>query len=103
MQAITEGTHCPIQPSDIDTSQHFFDAFDHRETEISARWIVEFCQMRGSWQPFTVDELKAFYTPNDGFTFNRLLPLGYVTVTDGVCTLTIEFVAACYKSRPRKR
>jgi len=51
-----------IKPQDIDASKHFFDAFDHCETEVSAGWLVRFAQQRGQgWAPFTFDEINAFY------------------------------------------
>jgi len=68
----------PIKPSMIDTSDHFWDAFGHSETEVSARWIVRFVQQRGGddWRPFTYAEIDGFYRKkgrHDGFAFNRLL------------------------------
>jgi hypothetical protein len=52
-----------IKPTDIDTSPglHWFDTFDKQEREISARWIARFCQERGTWDPFTQEEIEAFY------------------------------------------
>lgn len=66
-----------IRPSDIDTSKHFFNAFGKTETEISAMWIVQFCQNRGAgWEPFSRAEIESFYAQKhkDGFTFNGLIP-----------------------------
>lgn len=64
-----------IMPSDIDTSRHFFNAFDNMETETSAKWVVRFCQGKGGWVDFTGEEIEAFYN-KDGFCdfqFNRLV------------------------------
>ncbi len=97
----------PIQPILINTNQHFFDAFGNMETEISARWVVRFCQEKGGWFPFTYDELDAFYRGKglqDGFTFNRL-HYGQsgdfiVKGEDGRFRVTHEFITLCFSSSP---
>lgn len=90
-----------IKPEDINTTRHFFNGFGHRETEISANWIVRFCQKRGEgWKPFMLSELEKFYTPGDGFWFNRLTTEKWVSVKDGVVTLTVRFVERCHKASP---
>ena len=73
----------PIQPNHINTDpttgpegEHFFDAFNNTETELSARWLVRFAQQRDSgWEPFTLDEIETFYNEGGykGFAFNRLV------------------------------
>lgn len=68
----------PIRPSMIDAKKHLWDAFDNNETEVSAGWLVRFCQQRGGndWRPFTYAEIDGYYRQRghtDGFTFNRLL------------------------------
>ena len=91
------------QPRDINAGRHFWNSFDNREREISAGWIVELCQRNGSWRPFTLDELQAFYskTHNENFWFNGLDHLGYVVLgEDGLYRVTAEFVRRCYKSSP---
>lgn len=93
----------PISPDDIDSTQHFWNAFDHSETEVSARWIVRYCQKRGSgWEPIPLSDLEAFYAEHhlDGFTFNKLTSRGWVWVNDGLVILSDEFVARCYVSSP---
>jgi hypothetical protein len=102
-----------IAPHDIDCSQHFWNAFDHSETETSANWIVRLCQELGGWQPFTRATLEAFYARKhkDGFTFNRLEEGKHFVITTDPTTkeptkvyrMTVEFVTACYKSSPAKR
>jgi hypothetical protein len=71
-----------FQPNDFSTTGHYWDTFDHQETEISARWIVRFLQERNKgWDDFTVGEIRTFYKtkresggkPDDGFTFNYLV------------------------------
>jgi hypothetical protein len=94
----------PIKPSHINTERHFSEAFRNLETETSAQWIVRLCQERGSWQPFSDEEIEAFYRRNgqlDGFTFNNLLRPGWVVKgDDGKYRVTSEFVAVCYASSP---
>lgn len=92
-----------IKPEDINSTRHFFDGFGHLETEISANWIVRFCQQRGEgWKPFTLSDLEKFYTPGDGFRFNRLTDEKLVSVKDGVVTLTVRFVQKCHTASPIK-
>lgn len=66
-----------ITPGDIDSSQHFGDAFGNNETEVSAGYIVRMCQEKGSWTPFTDEEIETFYRRVSGrtgrFTFNQLV------------------------------
>ncbi len=109
----------PVQPRDIDASEHLIEAFDHLETEISAGWLVRFCQTRGgSWEPLTRKDIEAYYRSRglkDGFTFNRLIEPGrafyiqtgwtdkgggWIVERDGKLHFTDAFVLACYKSRP---
>lgn len=67
------------KPEDLQTTEHYWDTFGNSETEVSARWIVRFCQARGKgWEPFTYDEINDFYqrerkNTNDRFTFNQLV------------------------------
>ncbi len=69
----------PISPEDIDVSNHFFDSFEHMETEVSAWWLVRFAQHRGQgWTPFTDTEINMFYrdqgtSKQRNFRFNRLV------------------------------
>lgn len=73
----------PIRPSDISLASHFFDAFGHMETEVSARHIVRLMQERGGWASFTPAQIDAADLARRGlsctergtvgFTWNRLL------------------------------
>jgi hypothetical protein len=57
---ITNGV-LTITPEDISLGKHFFDAFGHYESEISASWLVEFAQQRGEgWKPFTHEDIEKF-------------------------------------------
>lgn len=85
--------------------KHFYQAFGRYETEVSAWWIVKFCQERGDWKPFTLDQLEEFYnrTPknNPKFSLNGLDQHHYVPVDIyGNCYVTVEFVARCYAASP---
>src|SRR3989339_1933056 len=94
------------QPSDINTKVRFFDAFQHVETEISAGWIVRFCQARGKgWEPFTFADIDGFYKSkgmHDGFWFNRLLSNAFIVEKEGMYHITPDFVSRCFKSSPAK-
>ncbi len=50
-----------IMPSDIDATRPFLRAFGKTETESAALGIVLYCQEKGSWVPFAVDELTAHF------------------------------------------
>jgi hypothetical protein len=111
-----------INPSDINTNSHFWDAFGNNETEVSANYIVRFCQERGHWEPFTLAEIEAFYqrtSGHQGFSFNRLLggpyqhmtaasfPWGetrqaeaFILKKNGQYVITSEFIERCYNSSP---
>ena len=118
-----------IQPEHINTENNFFDAFDHTETEVSARWIVSFLQEnKKGWAPFTYEEINAFYARKyqHGFRFNRLvepemvppslarafagiiepkIPVGggwIVLGEDKKYRVTEDFVLRCYKSSPAR-
>lgn len=96
----------PVYPKHVDASQHLFDAFDHSETEISAGWIVRLCKELGSWGPFTQAQLDEFYhrwrPKTEGFHFNRLIHHGgWVEFDDDGYHVTDDFIARCFKSRPK--
>ena len=81
------------QPNDIDTSSHLWSTFGHRETEITAKWIVRLCKKRGTgWAPFTREEINEFYTPSDGFWFNGLLNDVWLADVNGQIDILPEFV-----------
>ncbi len=98
----------PVAPSDINTNDHFWNAFGHMETEVSARWIVRLMQEKGAWVPFTYEEMHAFYTApgrrpvGESFLFNGLIDKGYILRTENIYQVTPVFVAMCYKSSPVK-
>ena len=114
---VTADTNFKIQPCDIDTPPggHFWGAFNNYETEVSARYIVRLCQARGGWQPFTLDEIEAFYNKSD-FTFNRLVRPGtaysitkgyyqigggWIIEQNGQYFVTDDFIRRCYNSAPK--
>lgn len=95
-----------ISPAQINTEQHFWGAFGNMETEISASWIVFFCQERGQgWVPFTQAEIEQFYhlkgRPED-FPFNGLVRSDhrYLIYDGNTYTITSDFVSACYSASP---
>jgi len=110
-----------IKPSDLDISKirHLWGAFDHNETEISARWIVRFCEQAGdTWDDFAEADLVAFYReklgePKETFHFNRLIGPGptysivtgrgftgggWITRDGDNLVVTAEFVSRCVSS-----
>jgi len=98
-----------IEPVDIDASKHLWDAFGNMETEISAGWIVRFCQQQNSWEPFSVEDLERFYHEKLGkvesFHFNRLVTGGgsapaTVEIKDGMVHVLPGFIYRCYESSP---
>lgn len=104
---IMDGRGFPVQPKDINVSEHFFNAFDNMETEVSAHWIVSFLQERGvGWEPFIYDEIDMFYSRKfkSGFRFNCLISGGWIILgADKKYYVTDEFVYRCYKSSPVKK
>ena len=95
----------PVQPKDINTDAHFFEAFDNMETEISARYIVKLMQDKGEWTSFTEQEIGEFYKKisgyTDGFTFNNLINGEWVLRNeDETLEITPDFVERVHKSSP---
>lgn len=89
------------QPKEIDTSRHFWNTFDNMEREVSARWIVKFCQNRGQgWTFFTVTELEHYYCQHGfrNFWFNGLIEQGYLLRDGDNITITPEFVVQCMRA-----
>lgn len=113
-----EGT-LTIAPKDIPIRRHFFDAFGQYEAETSARWIVEYAQVRDQgWMPFAYEDLNKFYQvhfPHQNFQFNGLdgndgKGSKYLTVVGGVLSpehdtrvfcFTEAFIGNCYTSANR--
>lgn len=103
-------------PADIDTEAgHFWNAFGHHETEVSAKWLCRLAQIKGGWLPFTRDEIEKLYLYS--FTFNRLIEPGtgygrpgekyltgggWIVEMDGLLHFTEEFVTRCFLSSNNK-
>ena len=92
---------CPIGPNDIDGSRHFFDAFGDSDTEDAAAYIVKFCQKRGMWVGFTLEEVREEFVPN--IDFSGLISTHRLVERDGAFYITTSFAAACYESSPDGR
>jgi len=101
-----------IKPRDINTSNHFWNAFGNMETEVSAWYIVKLCQEKGGWKPFTKAELDKISGEN--FWFNRLSPYNpnhkpkplagspiYIIEIDDKYHVTALFIAKCYAASPK--
>lgn len=99
------GDDFPIQPENIDAQRHLWDSFGSREPEVTAGWIVRFCQWRGmGWAPFALDDLLAYYWTGRGvqesFRFNGIDSSGYLVLEEGMYGITQAFVTICHKSSP---
>jgi hypothetical protein len=101
----------PIKPESINVRQHFFNAFGNYQTEVSAGWIVRFCQQRGvGWLPFAFADINQFYlanvqgdnrSPEDRqFGFNELDDRGFLVFQDDRYHFTHEFIARCHLVSP---
>lgn len=92
-----------VKPSDINTRVHFWDAFGHYETEVSANYIVRYCQENGNeWQRFTFQQIQDFYNRKrerkEVFLFNGLEQT-YITLDlDGYYTIQPTFITRCLLS-----
>ena len=66
-------------PDQIDMEHHFMDAFDNYEREITAQWIVQLCQEKGDWMPFTKPEIDKYHLSKTGkpFYFNGIVTPEY--------------------------
>ena len=79
--------------------------WQNMETEISTYWLVKFAKHRGSWAPFEMNELLAFYRetfPDErSFHFNKLMRDNYIqSIASDTVAFTVEFVGACYAVSP---
>lgn len=83
-----------IQPSDINTSKPFYGSFNKSEAEDQANVIVRFCQRKRGWVKFRLSDIRYSFIENE--------LLNYLTVADGVLSVTPKFIAACYKASPKK-
>ena len=117
---LQDDSEYPVQPRHINaTGDPFWGAFDHLETEISAKWVVALCQKLDGWKPFSYEQIQELYHrrfPNENFSFNRLVdpsstsyiqrdrgPEGggwIVSGEDGKFRVTDDFVQRCLKSSP---
>ena len=98
-----------IEPSDIAFDEPLMGAFDQMEAEVSAGWIVRFCQHRGGWVAFSHEEIEAFYQetfPDESFRFSRLLGPRKIWVVEGgdeKLRVTVDFIARCFAAAPKLR
>jgi len=86
-----------IKPNNINRKQHFFGAFGHNETEVSASWIVKLCQKNGGWKPFTSEEIESLYNEvgYKNFTFNNLIKGGFIIEDKQKFWITDVFILRC--------
>lgn len=98
-----------VKPENVKTTEHFWDTFGHNETEISARWIVNFLKARNfcligdkGWDDFPFAKLESFYhyllqQPGATFYFNKLHSNtardSYIHLDSGLVKITDKFVS----------
>lgn len=111
-----------IQPKQINASEPFSSTFGAHEAEVAAMWIVRFCQERGNWSRFSLNEIQDFYARKGGkgsFWFCCLLAIcdtdAYHVMSStpirdkqswieqdeqGHYYLTKQFIEKCFKNYP---
>src|SRR3989344_8321313 len=94
----------PIRPEHINALCCCWYELSYDETEISARWIVRFCQKQKSWKSLTKAGIEKFYRQNSeyqNFSFNQLVSRNNnhaaIRLIDGRYFITHEFIASCFK------
>jgi hypothetical protein len=109
IKSITQPTKLQLlEPKDIDTDNHFWDAFSDNETEISARILVSYAQIKNSWDSFTVEDIVKWKhdhgkLQSTTFYFNNLIKEEYIIDNkDDTYSFTLDFISRCYKSSPKK-
>jgi hypothetical protein len=93
----------PIHPEHINTDEHFFNAFDEYMTEVSANWVVRFCQEKGGWFSFTEQEINLFYNRDKNFgkfDFNQLCSKEFILKEGDEFFITHRFIVSCFLSSP---
>ncbi len=113
-----------IMPRDMPSEfEHLWSAFEHSQTEVSAAYILRYCQEQGNWAPFSEAQINAFYRKRRKgggvFYFNRLIKpdWNYVTLgernltgggwivrnpSDGLFYVTDEFIYCVHRSLIKK-
>lgn len=105
----------PIRPNDIDIA--LSSTFGKAEVEEAARNIILFCQQRGGWYPFSLEELSNFYMREErdcNMMFFGLSGIWYddamlsggfreshpclVICGDGMYRVTDQFIERCAKT-----
>ncbi len=93
-------------PSDIDVTKQLMGVFDNSLRDISAWWIIKFCQDRGKgWEPFPLEELEAYCLTfnHHPFHLHGLNWQGFlVRVSEDQWEVTTEFVLRCYRESPAR-
>jgi hypothetical protein len=110
MLLILRGSDTPIRPRDIESDLVLANTFGKRESEVTAYWVVRYCQSRRSWTPFNFDKLVRFCTAHDQrFTriyeyllegVSELVVGGFLCLEQKVVTVTTGFIARCYGAAP---
>ena len=107
---IDEKLRRPILPKDINTEKHFIGAFGKWEMEEAARWIVRFCQLRGLWVSFSLQDIAELYK-KESPRFDEFSFLDFEGLWEGAFLMrgppkrnrdlvTLAFVCRCFESSP---
>lgn len=102
-QILLRPLYYPIQPFNIGDQE--VTVFSGPNTNRAAHRVMRFCKSRGSWDPFTKDEIKKFIRETLGlaeeFSFFTLdVENGYIVNYDDHYYLTHEFVAKYFLAAP---
>lgn len=80
------------KPADIILpDNHLYGTYGNYESEVSARWIIKFCQDAGDWISFTQAEIDKF--SKHDFWFNNLIEDSYIEKNGDQYSVTLSFVA----------
>lgn len=89
------------RPDCIPVNNHLYNLFNHYETEVSAGWLIEFCQERKGWLPFTKAEIDKY--AGEDFWFNQLDTLGWIVKEGDTFYFTEAFIDHCYHKIKRSK
>lgn len=98
-----------IVPKDLNTTNSLIGSlFNKSEKEVSASWIIQFCQKHSpdSWSPFSEEDLVKYYQSILGeeksFCFNGLIGDGFIVRDGEMLSVTDDFVRCVANSALKK-
>lgn len=103
-----DALQCPVRPEHLDATQLPSCSFNKIEAEVTAMWVVRFCQARGrGWESFTDPEIEGFYNkarePEEAeeFWWNGMLGT-WIQPNGEHLLVSEEFVARYYAAAPAR-